>query len=211
MYNDLVYERHYLIDGVDKWIWPISDHGAWNGPYKEWPFHKKLYLKYSNGFNCVIQAGGNCGLYPRLLSNIFGIVYTFEPDPLNFHCLVNNCQKDNIVKFNCALGEHNSRVTVIRNSMKNVGMHQVAELENSALPQVTIDSLNLQPSMISLDVEGYEPNIIRGAMETIKTYTPLVVCERGGDTILNILKDIDSRYFLVDKRYEDYYYVVKEK
>lgn len=209
MYNNLVYERHHLIDGVDKWIWPISDNGAWDGPHKEWPEHREAYRKYTRDQRCVIQAGGNCGLYPRLLSNIFSLVYTFEPDPLNFHCLVNNCQKDNIVKFNCALGEHNSRVTVIRNSMENVGMHQVAELENSALPQLTIDSLNLQPSMVSLDVEGYEPNVIRGAIETIRTYTPLVVCERGGDTILNILKDIDSRYFLVDKRYEDCYYIVE--
>lgn len=208
MYSDLVHEKHHLIEDVDKWLWPRSDNGAWDGPHKEWPEHKKAYLKYTRDNRCVIQAGGNCGLYPRLLSNIFSLVYTFEPDPLNFHCLVNNCQKDSIIKFNCALGSNNSRVTVIRNSMENVGMHQVAELENSALPQVTIDSLNLEPSMISLDVEGFEANIILGALETIKKFTPLVVCERGGEQVLNLLNSVNPGYKMLDKIYEDYYYGV---
>ena len=91
IYQENTKIREDIIDGCGNWIWPKLDTGAWNGPSREWgEHHKPNVLKYVSNFTTVIQAGGNCGLYPRLYANMFNWVYTFEPEPMNFYCLVQN-------------------------------------------------------------------------------------------------------------------------
>lgn len=181
-YESLLKTRPNDIDGVSNWVWVAEDDGAWSGPSREWvETHKDAYLNASRGREIVIQAGGNCGLYPRLFAKYFKWVYTFEPDPLNFHCLVNNCQNDNIIKINGALGANNQMVRVQRVGMSNVGCHKIIGLDGERyVPQFTIDQLQLPAcSFIQLDVEGYEINVLQGAIETIKKYKPGIACENG--------------------------------
>ena len=42
---------------------------------------------------------------------------------------------------------------------------------------LTIDSLHLAPNVIHLDVEGYELEVLNGAMKTIETFKPVIVSE----------------------------------
>lgn len=183
MYTNLLKTRDQDVDGVSNWMWVLEDDGAWLGPHQEWmSSHRDAYLNAATGREVVVQAGGNCGLYPRLFAKYFKTVYTFEPDPLNFHCLVNNCQLDNIIKINAALGETNELVRVQRAGMGNVGMHTVQRDGETFVPQFTIDQLALkQCNFIQLDVEGYEINILRGAINTIKQFKPGISCENGSN------------------------------
>jgi len=177
--------REDNIDGLSHWLWPASDSGAWDGPSMEWVrTHRDGYLKHCKKFDVVVQAGGNCGLYPALLSNHFGRVYTFEPDALNFHCLVYNCQSPNIFKFNAALGETNKMLFLYNGNEGNVGCHTVSDdgekysTKVSHIPTFTIDQLALDTcDLIQLDCEGYEPNIILGALETIEKFKPVIALE----------------------------------
>lgn len=181
-YKELLKVRPDVVDGVGNWTWPAADDGAWDGPHREWQeTHRDAYLNNTKGRDIVVQAGGNCGLYPRLFAAHFKTVYTFEPDPLNFHCLVNNCQLGNIVKINGALGKDNTMVRIKQGSTNNVGTHQVvADGDVCLVPQFTIDQLNLPAcDLIQLDVEGYEINVLHGAIETIKKYKPTISCECG--------------------------------
>lgn len=184
-YSNFLRIREQIVDNVKDWLWVAEDSGAWDGPSREWmETHRDAYLRYLSARNVVVQAGGNCGLYPRLFSEYFQTVYTFEPDPLNFHCLVNNCQRDNIVKINAALGDRNELVSVQRASMGNVGMHTITTQMINApriTPQLTIDNLHLNEcNLIQLDVEGYENKVIEGARETIQRFHPVISCENGG-------------------------------
>lgn len=181
-YQELLKIRDQDVDGVSGWTWVKEDSGAWDGPHQEWKnSHRDAYLNASRERNIVVQAGGNCGLYPRLFAKYFKTVYTFEPDPLNFHCLVNNCQLPNIVKINGALGANNDMVRVQHSGLSNVGCHTVNANDGERLvPQFTIDQLNLPAcDFIQLDVEGYEINILRGAVNTIEKYKPGISCENG--------------------------------
>lgn len=187
-YDKDVKLRSMLIDGVAPWVWPKDDVGAWEGPKNDWPQIKQGIIDYVKKFNVVVQAGGNCGMYPRLLSNMFQTVYTFEPDPLNFHCLVHNCQKDNIIKINAALGETNKLLRVVPLNNENVGMHKVQDDGVRITPTFTIDQLALtQCDLIQLDCEGYEPNVVLGAMETISTFKPVIILETYNDEIGQLL------------------------
>lgn len=178
-FDNLVRVRSESVDGVGHWLWPSTDSGAWDGPSREWvATHKNGYLQFCKKFDVVVQAGGNCGLYPMLLSKYFSRVYTFEPDPLNFHCLVNNCQSSNIYKFNAALGETNKLVYLRNTDKSNVGTHSIGGSGPAIIPTFTVDQLALDHcDLMQLDCEGYEPNVIAGAISTIDRFRPVISLE----------------------------------
>jgi len=138
----------------------------------------------------VVQAGGWQGMYPFLLSNMFDTVYTFEPDPVNFHCLVNNCQRSNIIKFQAALGSECKVDTfeVVRGGKYATGQgrikHQGSYDENFDVQEIqvqtlTIDSLDLQQcNLIMSDTEGWGLELLRGASNTIRKFLPVIILEK---------------------------------
>lgn len=189
MYSSEVYVRQDTVGGVGPWTWINSDNGAWDGPKHDWETsHVDGIMNLVEDWSVCVQAGGNHGVYPRLLSEAFQHVYTFEPDPLNFYCLVDNCQKDNIYKMQAALGEYTGLVKVNRGAMNNTGTHTVSTEGDCFVPMVTIDSLNLRScGFIMLDIERYELQALKGALQTIEKYRPVIQCELGNKDILDLL------------------------
>ena len=195
-YERLLENREYDVDGISDWRWIKEDWGAWKGPIGDWVIsHKSKYTEHVKKFDVVVQAGGNCGMYPRLFSKMFKWVYTFEPDPLNFFTLVQNCQEDNIVKFQAALGAENGMVDITRPAMNNVGMHRTSANPSANIPQFKLDNLALHDcDLIQLDIEGYELNALKGAVETIRKFKPVIAVERTNDQIKAFLTDLGYEY-----------------
>lgn len=208
MYNTEIYIRQDTVGGVGPWTWIKSDNGAWDGPKHDWETsHVDGIMDLVEDWSVCVQAGGNQGMYPRLLAEAFQHVYTFEPDPLNFYCLVDNCQKDNIYKMQAALGEHTGLAKVNRGAMNNTGTHTVSTDGDCFVPMVTIDSLNLRScGFIMLDIERYELQALKGALQTIERYKPVIQCECGNDEILNLLSPFG--YKDVGKSKADTFYKV---
>lgn len=183
--QNLVHIREDTVDGVGPWVWARTDQHAWIGPKLDWEnLHKPkiLNLVPEEKRNTVVQAGGNMGMYPRLLSDIFKRVYTFEPDPINFHCLVANCQRDNIVKMNAALGYKRELVRSSKDPFPdweiNYGVRVVATDGDVIVPTMRVDDLPLDHcDLIMIDTEGYELNILKGAVETLEKFGPVVFAE----------------------------------
>lgn len=216
-YGDLVHLRvGQPIDGMDGFVWikedglPGSDGGAWVGPYYDWyTSHIHKCFTHVKKYNVCIQAGGALGMYPRLLANKFEFVYTFEPDPLNFYCLVNNCQVDNIIKINAALGEKNEFVRIERAPFSNAGTHKVHVSDTGRMPVMSIDSLNFADcDMIMLDVEGYEHAALKGAIKTIEKFKPVIVAEfTGCEQVLDLIGQFG--YKQIDQSVSDLIFVAE--
>lgn len=202
-YHELLHVIHEEIDGVGPWLWVAEDWEGYRWPKEDWQnTHRDVWLKHVKNRSVCIQAGGFQGMYPRLLSEHFDTVYTFEPDPLHYFCLVNNCQKDNIVKFQAALGAEPGLIDVVSLCSHNRGMGKVTS--GSKIPTFTIDSLCLKDcGFIQLDIEGYERYALLGAEQTIKTFHPVISCERKHDNedVLDILESYG--YALVDNAGDD--------
>ncbi len=178
-FENLTRTRHEYVDNETDWTWIKSDSGAWDGPKSDWEqSHKIKYMKYLKNNDVVVTAGANQGMYARLYANYFKSVYAFEPDPLNFHCMVMNTQRDNIIKMQAALGSEPGFITVNRLTMENTGMHTVSN--GGIIPILTLDSFNFNVlNLLQLDVEGYEIEVIKGGVHTINRLKPVIVLERG--------------------------------
>ena len=144
-------------------------------------------------------------MYPRLFSQLFSWVYTFEPDALNFYCLSQNCDTDNVIKFNAALGKFYQMVSLNRPSMDNMGMHSIKD-EPGTIPILLLnDFFPKECNLLQLDVEGYEPLVLDGGMEFIIRYEPVIALETVTQPMRDILNSIGYRE--VDKSVSDTIFV----
>ena len=115
---------------------------------------------------------------PTLLSDRrgpphFEHVLTFEPDATNWECLVRNVKEPNVTCFQAALGEEAGFIGM-HHEQTNCGASYVAG--PGAVAVVTVDSLRLlQCDLLQLDVEGYELKALKGAEDTIRRCSPLIV------------------------------------
>ena len=205
--------RDEMIDGIkpsdEGWLWPKSDDGLWDGPKENWTQFKPLIQKHCSAFKVAVQAGGACGMYPRLLSEMFETVYTFEPSALSFHCLVHNCARERIVKFNTALGESHQMANVNYGNPANVGTNTVTSSADGFVPVLMVDDLELKHcDLIMLDVEGYEINALIGARDTILRHRPLITCENGSSHDINMFMD-DVQYEMIGVYHADTYWKPK--
>jgi FkbM family methyltransferase len=136
--------------------------------------------KYVTDFNLCVDVGANVGLWTKQLSQHFKKVIAFEPIAEVFKCLEKNVA-DLCVDLNCfALGNANSTVDLVYNCT-NTGATYVdkSSLGIGAITVKRLDDLKLPKfGMIKLDCEQYEIEVLKGAIETILMYKPIIVCEQ---------------------------------
>ena len=130
----------------------------------------------------VIQAGGNCGVWASRFAGHFKSVLTFEPDPLNYACLVANTAKlDNVMTFPFALGDHESVGVSIDVPRGNCGAGQISTDGSGSIAMVVMDKYGIPDvDLIYLDVEGFELSALQGMEKTIRRCQPVVAFEDKG-------------------------------
>lgn len=160
-----------------------------------------VYKEHVPVKNIALQAGGYCGVFPRLLGEMFKMVYTFEPDYANFFCLSHNCAMPHIIKAQGALGNEHGMVTVHRQINHNRGMNVVQKNANSVVPVYMIDDLELTDcNLIQLDTEGYEIKILQGGKNTIERFKPLISVEDTNMMIEEFLTPLGyKKLFSIDR------------
>ena len=185
-------------EDISNMTWPKHDKFTWNIIVDDYEKSIKpaIELLQKSGImknRGVIQAGGHCGLYPYAFTEFFDMIFTFEPNALCFHCLVNNCQGENIIKMNVALGKSTGRVKSFSVASNNTGMNQVKDSGNDVyyVPMIALDSLALTDiDLIELDLEGYEYDALLGAKETIERNKPVLIIENATDEIKQFLSTL---------------------
>ena len=154
----------------------------------------------------MVQAGGNCGFLLSTFTSHFNIIYTFEPDPINFYCLNQNVTSTNVIKMQCCLGNELNTVNVSQ-LIRPERLHDTGGVHVNGtgfIPTIILDNLNLPDcNLIQLDVEGYEFNALLGAIETIKKFKPVLCiefCEKwlnryntNSENILNLLNKLNYK------------------
>lgn len=170
-------------------LWPAYDHKCAKVVFRM-ASDLDVILKFVPGRDVVVQAGGNCGVWPRALAPLFKQVLTFEPDPMNYTCLRHNTKDfGNVIQYNMALGHEAGYGEMFTPSHEtdNCGALQFdvnglgSTTVKDAIQMVRLDSLGLQTcDLLYLDIEGFEHMALRGSLETIKRCKPVIVIEDKG-------------------------------
>lgn len=159
------------------WKWPGKDKFCWPTVQKELAEIPVILELVTNRRVCV-QAGGNGGLWVLPFADAFDQVYTFEPDPMMFRCLVHNVDRQNVVFINGALDEEPGMIAVDRwCGEQNPGANRIDRTQGS-VPSFRLDDFRFNHlDLLQLDIEGAEMLALKGAQETIKAHKPVIVLE----------------------------------
>lgn len=137
-----------------------------------------------------VDVGANVGLMTLLAAHKVGPqgkVVAFEPLPeirelLSASLKINSLQNTYI--HSCALGSESSVNTIYRHPEVNRGSASIAwEGSSNQMVKIDIEPLDeilgkytQSPTMIKIDVEGWELEVLKGGLNTLKTQPQPVVC-----------------------------------
>lgn len=123
-----------------------------------------------------VDVGAHVGTWSLVFAKKCVGVHSFEPTPRTFNYLCGNIalnnQDDRIVTHNVALADKEGRMPIYKES-DGGGGNSLLQMRNRTptwmVDVKTLDSFGLtNVGMIKIDVEGFEKNVIQGAVETLK-------------------------------------------
>lgn len=151
-----------------------------NNPFNE---VDKDFLKDKD----IIDAGAYTGDSAISLSNLTSRnIYSFEPFKESYEKLVQNVKLNNItniIPVQAALTDKNGDMELYLSGNNYQGVtsnSNIRDYDTSfSVQSMTIDSYveenNLNVGLIKVDVEGEEKNLLKGAINTIKTQKPILL------------------------------------
>lgn len=165
--------RHHgvkmILDADDKVITPfIKQRCEWE------PFETAVFLSQLDAGSVVVDVGANVGYYTLLASKAVGEtgkVIAVEPDPTSFALLERNVQMNaakNVTLIRKGLSDRRATGRLYLDS-ENKGDHRLF-LEDAIKPSVSvelvpyneIDASASAPSLIKIDVQGWEAQALSG-------------------------------------------------
>jgi len=136
----------------------------------------------------AIDVGANSGLYSYKMSKLFSKVYAFEINPETLKVL-ESFRSNKIVITAKGLSSAAKTATLympVVNKIPLLGWASlytdncsgVNEHEEKVVELIKLDSLNIRPvSLIKIDVEGHELDVVIGAEQTLMACQPIVIVE----------------------------------
>jgi FkbM family methyltransferase len=181
----------------------------------------EILNKYISKDDIVLDIGANIGFYSVLISKWVGcngMVYSFEPDKLNYTYLKDTCKsKSNIFLNNKAVGSLNGKLILYQSNEINVD-HRTYKPDNFSISYevdvVSIDNYfanNFDKiNFIKMDIQGYEFEAIKGMrnlleknkeIKLLTEFWPYGLKQSGSSAIqyFNYLVDLNFNIYLLEK------------
>ena len=174
--------NYWLPDSDEHFEKMITKRISQGGPAQYQDDVRDEAYKYVNDFSIAVDVGANVGFWSVPLSDKFEKVISFEPIAQVYECLVENTKNlSNIKLNNFALGSENKNVNMVFDSSNtgnsyidgNPGNIKVKKLDDSFMPKF---------GLIKIDCERHELEVLKGAVNTLLKYKPIVVVEQQPDT-----------------------------
>ena len=173
------------------------------------------FLRKEDNF---IDIGANVGVYTVLASGAIGAKsIAIEPIPSTFTNLFNNIQinhiKDLVDPLNIGLGKSEGKLkfTSSLDTMNHVSNNTGGEQNTINIQVKTLDLILTSkecPSLIKIDVEGFETEVLAGGENTLtNTDLKAIIIELNGSGERYGYKDIDIHNRLISKGFEPYLYL----
>ena len=162
----------------------------------------------------ILDIGANIGnhsLYWATQRNAKKI-YAFEPIKATFDILMKNIELNNlsdIIKpYEVALGEDDSFGEIEKIQYFNMGSTSVKKSEKGDFRIVALDNIKIEEDRIDfvkIDVEGFEPFMLKGAVKTFEKYRPKTIfIEAVGEAIHPVREILESYGYQLSKAFPPY-------
>jgi len=161
-------------------------------------------IQLCDRFRTMVDIGAHVGMWSYNMAYQFDKVHAFEPMEEHRECFTKNVSDvaSRIVLHDCALGEKDGFIGMQTNG-GNTGDTYVHG--DGAIPMRRLDDFHVTDvDAIKIDCQGYESNVIEGAMETIKANLPVIVVE-AKDNMKAVEKLIAIGYVVNKVKVGDYY------
>jgi FkbM family methyltransferase len=134
---------------------------------------------------CAVDVGAHVGNHTVYFAGVLGMrTISFEPNPESFALLETNTDKNGVSSkcelYHAAVGAAAGLVRVVQAPDSNSGMANVAAHPGGEIPAVRLDDVVLdEPAIdiIKIDVEGWELDVLRGAVAVLDRHRPLLYVE----------------------------------
>lgn len=180
-------------------------------------------LEYLGQSIHIFDIGANIGQTAFNMSRkqktkgINAVIHAFEPYPRTFEKLKTNISlnKNIVVKaYNIGLGEEKGTLYMMQHSPSNSGGFRMTEDRQNSIEVVitTVDEFIFEQGIpavdfIKIDVEGFEVQVLNGALQSIKRFRPVIIFEysleniraQGGD-IKGILKELQNMNYKIKSK-----------
>lgn len=134
------------------------------------PILTDIWYNHINDGDLVLDIGANLGWYTKIANLKGANCISIEPDIKNFEFLQKNCSTKNEL-YNICAGADTSNI-MLKLSNENYGDNRTSILGDIVCKQNTVDNLvgNRANKIraIKIDTQGWEPNILLGALQTLK-------------------------------------------
>jgi FkbM family methyltransferase len=136
-------------------------------------------LHYLREDDTFYDVGANVGAFTLLSSSLLNVkTIAFEPLPETFSYLEENIdlntRKSNLTLINSGIGSKPGELSFTKtlgatNHVATDKEHQSHQTLTKPITTIDLESIqNGSPTVIKIDVEGFETNVIKGAKETLK-------------------------------------------
>jgi len=174
------------------------------------PFLTESIQKEIKKGDVIVDIGANIGYYTLQEARLVGDdgkVYAIEPVPENVELLKKNIELNNysnIEVFQLAVGDVNKTDYVYISDRRNTAsmIKSQASIDKVPVEVTTLDKFlenKPLPSLIRMDVEGYEGEIIKGMRGLLESNKPL-----------KVVVELHPLYYVTKEKREDFLRTLKE-
>jgi FkbM family methyltransferase len=174
------------------------------------PYLTEAIQKEIKEGDVIVDIGANIGYYTLQVARLAGDngkVYAIEPVPENVELLKKNIELNdysNIEVFQLAVGDVNKTAYVYITDRRNTAamIETQASIDKAPVELTTLDKFlenKPPPSLIRMDVEGYEAEIMKGMRGLLESNKPL-----------KLIIEIHPLYYVTKEKREDFVRTLKE-
>ena len=160
----------------------------------------------------VVDIGANIGNHSLYFSNYFKRVYAFEAHPKIYSVnQLNTSNKKNIKLFNLGVGDINKNSFIYENEYNMGGSSIINKVGKKVKIKIkkldNIKKIN-KLLLIKIDVEDFELQVLKGSLNTIKKFKPIIAFESWSKHKPKIffLKKLNYKIFIV-KNFNPYNFI----
>lgn len=142
-----------------------------------------LAMPYVKNKRVCIDIGSHVGLWAFHMAHDFENVMCFEPVEEHRQCWAKNMNGlSNVTLYPCALGAEEGMVSIECRTNGSSGDSQVSGDGGIKMYQLDIFEFD-DVDFIKIDCEGYELEVLKGAIKTIERCSPVIIVEQKGNMI----------------------------